>query len=140
MTREGDIIVDGPWAGFEVIHVYTRAQAIADVLVDVSETAREAGFRVPVAVTSAVWDLIRPTSGEEEACQDEQGRLWDVLCLAFNAIRRSSTSGNELLFFCYFILIGRPGVSGLRRLTLKLHSGPGDEGEHVITLMLPEED
>ena len=38
------------------IHVYTRAQAIADgVLVDVSDTARDAGFRVPVALTSAVW-------------------------------------------------------------------------------------
>lgn len=31
-----------------VVHAYTRAEAIEDgVLVDVSETAREAGFRVP---------------------------------------------------------------------------------------------
>ena len=40
-----------------VISVYTRAQAIEDgILVDVSETAREAGFRIPVAVTRSVWD------------------------------------------------------------------------------------
>ncbi|MCE9563538.1 MAG: hypothetical protein K8U57_15970 [Planctomycetes bacterium] len=38
----------------EVIHSYTRANALADgVLVDVSETAREAGIRFPVALTQA---------------------------------------------------------------------------------------
>ena len=31
-----------------VLHAYTRAQAIEDgILVDVSETAREAGFKIP---------------------------------------------------------------------------------------------
>ena len=47
----------GPDAVFgEVIFSYTRAEAIADgVLVDVSETARETGFTVPVALTRAVW-------------------------------------------------------------------------------------
>ena len=42
-----------------VISVYTRAQAIEDgILVDVSETAREAGFKIPVAITRAVWDRL----------------------------------------------------------------------------------
>ena len=41
----------------EVISAYTRAQAIEDgILVDVSETAREAGIRYPVALTRAVWE------------------------------------------------------------------------------------
>ena len=41
---------------FDLIHSYTRAQAIADgVLVDVSATAREAGIRFPVALTCAVY-------------------------------------------------------------------------------------
>ncbi len=36
----------------DLIPVYTRAQALADgVLVDVTETAKEAGFRAPVALT-----------------------------------------------------------------------------------------
>ena len=39
------------------LSAYTRAQAIADgILVDVSETAREAGFNIPVALTRTVWD------------------------------------------------------------------------------------
>ena len=42
-----------------VISVYTRAQAIEDgILVDVSETAREAGFRIPVAITRTVWSRL----------------------------------------------------------------------------------
>jgi len=39
----------------DIIFSYTRAQAIEDgVLVDVSELAREASFRYPVAVTQGV--------------------------------------------------------------------------------------
>ena len=39
-----------------VIFSYTRAQAIADgVLIDATELAKEAGFRIPVAVTAGVW-------------------------------------------------------------------------------------
>lgn len=46
---------------FEVISVYTRAQALEDgVLVDLSYLAREAGFRWPLAVTRAVWGLVEP--------------------------------------------------------------------------------
>ena len=39
------------------ISTYTRAQAIEDgILVDVSDTACEAGFTIPVAVTRTVWN------------------------------------------------------------------------------------
>ena len=47
-----------------LVHAYTRAQAIEDgCLVDVSETAREAGFKVPVALTAAVWAELREAEG-----------------------------------------------------------------------------
>ena len=70
------------------IHSYSRAQALADgVLIDVSSTAREAGIRFPTAVTRAVWDgYVRVPPGVE--CQDEAGRLWDVL---WSAIRWPET-------------------------------------------------
>ena len=39
-----------------LISSYTRAQEIEDVvLIDVTETAKETGFRFPVAVTSEIW-------------------------------------------------------------------------------------
>ena len=63
-----------------VISEYSRAQAIEDgVLVDVSETAREAGIRFPLALTRAVWEscveVPRNRKGQPVPCQDEPGRL-----------------------------------------------------------------
>jgi hypothetical protein len=65
----------------EVIHRYTRADAIRDgILVDVSEAAREAGFKWPVALTAAAWGrCVAVPPGV--LCQDEAGRLWDVLTM-----------------------------------------------------------
>jgi hypothetical protein len=57
---------------FKIISLYTRDRAIADgFLVDVSDMAREAGFKWPVAVTRSVWDdictLSRARTGGESA-------------------------------------------------------------------------
>ena len=132
-----------------VIHRYTRAQATADgVLVDVSEVAKEAGFVVPAAVTRAVFALIEPTAAETAVGQDLHGRLWDVLSMAAHAIRRARPAaigqGSEQLVYSLSLqLRGRGSAgqeNGRHRLRLKIHSGPGDQGEHVITIMLPEED
>ncbi len=55
-SMANEMITAGPWAGFEVIHRYTRAQAIADgVLVDVTAKARGFGFTVPVAMTATLF-------------------------------------------------------------------------------------
>jgi hypothetical protein len=63
----------------DLIHSYTRADALRDgVLVDVSAVAREAGFRYPVALTRAAWERC-VTVPPGVPCQDEPGRLWDVL-------------------------------------------------------------
>ena len=131
-----------PYFG-EVIYSYTRAQAIEDgVLVDVSKTAREAGFQVPVALTRAVWsDCVEwPTAlNESRGYQDESGRLWDVLWMAFMGIKTAKRGGRELRYSLF--RVERDGTAILpREVTLKLHSGPGDNGEHVITIMQPEED
>lgn len=146
---EGEIIKDGPWAGFEVLSVYTRAQAIDDgVLVDLTEWARETGFKVPVACTAAVWDVIEPNVAEQALGQDARGRGHDVLWLAWLAIKRKrhdewTPERPELLYEVGFAMKGR-GEGRMRKRfethRLKIHSGPGDEGEHVLTIMLPEED
>ncbi|WP_419603165.1 DUF6573 family protein [Thiolapillus sp.] len=127
----------------EVIYTYSRAQAIEDgVLVDVSETAREAGFRWPVAITQVAWeDCIAWTEGDNklQVYQDESGRLWDVLWMAFHAITSASTNRSQTLYELY--RVPRDGKSTEARLTkLKLVAGPGDHAEPVITIMLPTED
>jgi hypothetical protein len=44
------------------------------VLIDVSKTAREAGFKYPVALTAAAWaKCVEVPPGVP--CQDERGRL-----------------------------------------------------------------
>ena len=126
-----------------VIHTYTRAQAIEDgVLIDISETAREAGFNCPAAITHGAWEECVSWSDKDsrrQIHQDQSGRLWDVVWMAFMAIRSASGSGQQLLFRLY--RVPRGGRKRKARLTtLKLVAGPGDAGELVITIMLPHED
>jgi hypothetical protein len=126
------------FADADVISVYTRGQAIEDgVLVDVSETAREAGFRIPVALTAAVWATVEAIPPKLEGIQDVQGRLWDVLWMANLAARRGR-SKSEVWF--KLLMDRNEGGRRLKYLTLKMVVGPGDGGEPVITIMLPHED
>ncbi|MFH1033615.1 MAG: DUF6573 family protein [Pseudomonadota bacterium] len=120
-----------------VISSYSRAQAIEDgVLVDVSKMAKEAGFIFNVAVTRAVWDgYITPDERSRPLGQSEDGRLWDTLWMLRMAIKRLQAQG-QLYYRLYYIQKARQK----RLVTLKAHCGPGDQGEPVITIMLPEED
>ena len=127
----------------EVISTYTRAQAIEDgVLIDAGSMAQEAGFKWPVAVTSAAWaDCVAwsEDDSDKQVHQDQSGRLWDVLFMASHAIRTGPGSGDRLLFQLY--RLPRDGRSIKAELTtLKLIVGPGDQGEPVITILLPHED
>lgn len=125
-----------------VISVYTRAQAIDDgVLVDVTETAREAGLRMPTAVTRAVWDRYVTVPPGVQG-QDEAGRLWDVVWMArFGIAQQPDRAAHEALFQLHVRNTNRAGAFGLAPLvTLKIHCGPGDQAEPVLTIMLPEED
>ncbi|XTZ13887.1 DUF6573 family protein [Micromonospora echinospora] len=126
----------------DIIHSYSRTRAIADgVLVDVTDTAKEAGFRIPVALTQAVWsdcvewsDVDRQHTG---AIQDEAGRLWDVLWMAMIAARRSSGSRTTY----QLVRVPRDGSSiHPQMVDLVMVIDGGDTGEPVITIMQPDED
>jgi hypothetical protein len=132
--------VSGFWDDAEVIHSYSREQALADgVLVDVSETGREAGFVWPVALTAALFALVSPTRVEREEGQDFEGRLWDVLNLAVYAIRTASENGTERRFTVAFREAGRDRAVGLYNEELLLVTGPGDEMEPVVTIGFPSD-
>ncbi len=123
-----------------VISEYSRAQAIEDgTLVDVSETAREAGIKYPVALTRAVWaEYVEVPEGVEG--QDERGRLWDLLWMyrahARGSLRPMRLGPSAMLY----TLLVRNDHKPPRRVTLKAICGPGDTAEPVITILLPEED
>lgn len=126
-----------------IVHSYTRAQAIADgVLIDVTATAQEAGFKVPVALTSAVWaDCVEWSDADTKetgVSQDETGRLWDVVWMAGYAARQKRNSNSRRVDFEL-----RRVERGHRRPTrvrLWMAIGPGDEDEPVITIMQVGED
>ncbi|QTD89434.1 DUF6573 family protein [Burkholderia anthina] len=122
----------------KTISSYTRAQAIADgVLVDVSALAREAGFRVPVAVTSAVWaDCVAWT--DADSGRGESGRLWDVLWMGALAAKRAR-GAQRIAFELLRVQRGGPSTQP-RPVVLNLHIGPGDNAEPVITVLMPNED
>ena len=96
-----DNSTESPFFG-EVVYSYSRAQALADgVLIDVTDTAREAGFRWPVALTGGVWmDCVAwsEIDSAKQTPQDESGRLWDVVFMAAYAVRTQTGGGAELLY------------------------------------------
>lgn len=119
-----------------LIHSYTRREAISDgVLIDVSETAQEAGFRFPVALTHAAW-VTCVSVPDGIACQDEAGRLWDVLTMLRHACR-SAGRERSTLYFDVLVLNDENGPMPVR---LKCVCGPDDDLAPCLTVMLPEED
>jgi hypothetical protein len=123
-----------------IISIYTRAQAIEDgVLIDVSETAREAGLRFPVAITTTAWQaFIVPDDTARDFDNSTEGRLWDTLTM----LRVYARGGGQLISFPVIYLFAcNAGQACVQQTkTLIAHCGPGDMGEPVITIMLPGED
>ena len=135
------------FADADLVHRYTRADAIRDgMLVDVSETAAEAGFSIPTAVTAAVFDqCVRWTDEDAKkkpnVYQDEAGRLWDVVWMAACKARLLAGAGNRSsTALLQLLVVPRPGHGRRRLRTLKLAIGPGDDAEPVATILLPDED
>ena len=122
----------------DLVFSYGRRQALQDgVLVDVSEMAREAGFRYAVALTRAVWDgVVTPDDEDRASGQSEAGRLWDVLTLLRVAIRHSRGPVQTLEF--QVVIVQRESIR--RTVTLEAVCGPDDDLSPCITIMLPVED
>ncbi len=126
-----------------VTSTYTRARAIEDgILVDVSDTAREAGFNIPVAVTRTVWERIVALPDGYRGFQDESGRLWDVLWMARHYALRAASSDRVTMS----VLVRdirkdlRDSHRPPRRHRPVMAIGAGDQGEAVITIMFSEDD
>ena len=113
--------------------------------------ASEAGFKWPTAMTRTVYDRYVEVPPELTGQQDIQGRLWDILWMLWVAVRTNKINGEcgefKLLVRFPTATEWQPNEKrhpaergGLRLVTLKSVSGPGDNGEPTITVMLPTED
>ncbi|MFK5892639.1 MAG: hypothetical protein QM504_05415 [Pseudomonadota bacterium] len=132
---------DSIFDDWHVVSAYTRKTAISDgVLVDISEIAKEAGFKLPVALTRTVWnDCVEwdDKDSKRQIHQDQEGRLWDIVYMAAMAGRNSNSS--ELIYELYSVPRGGLAKKSVL-IRLKSHIGPGDDGEPVITIMKTNED
>ncbi|WP_437769027.1 DUF6573 family protein [Sorangium sp. So ce764] len=116
----------------EYISRYSRKQAIEDgVLVDVTSLAKEAGFKVPVALTSTLRARLQPSEGDIRLGQSFEGRLWDVLM-----VLRAYAGDSDTVFFD--VIVAETGEQ--HTIHLKAVVGPGDEPAPVITIMFQNED
>jgi uncharacterized protein DUF6573 len=115
--------------GPEGLSALAGKEALADgVLIDVTETAKRVGFKVPVALTRAV--MVAEAVPDQNSC-----RLTDILMNCELAISETGGLSSEVLFD--YIRDDYPGRVEL--VTLKAKSGPDHDGQPCITIMLPEE-
>jgi len=140
-----------------VIHSYSRAQAIEacppgrtpgrcersrrdGVLVDVTVTAKEVGFRWPVVITAALHDRLTPSQHDVSIGQDYDGRLWDALWLAAYTIKLADPGTDTVTYTVVLQEVeaksGQPVNVDIRLWDV---CGPGDEGEPVVTIGFPED-
>jgi hypothetical protein len=119
-------------------HTPAAADALRDgVLIVVSPTAREAGFKHPVALTAASWAKC-VTVPPGVVLQDEAGRLWDMVWMLRWAIDRQQGGGRVVAFALHVRNDNRDCTPPL--VQLKAVSGPDDDCNPCLTVMLPDED
>ena len=123
--------------GWPIIYSYTRKQAIEDgVLIDVTAQAKEAGFKVPVAIGDNLFHrYVTPPFGLEGEGQSIDGRLYDLFIMTHAAIH--CQRGESRLLFCVLFLMKPRRTEKVRVLAVV---GPGDEGGLVMTICLPEDE
>jgi len=122
-----------------VIYSYTREQAIADgVLCDVTEQAKETGFKYSVVITESIFCDLEPNEYAQNNGQSFTGRLHDLLFMCALACRAAKSDG-DILFFEVILRDGE-GPSSKWINKYKAHCGPGDNAEPVVTIMQPHED
>lgn len=122
---------------WETISTYTRKQALEDgVLVDVTEQAREVGFKWPLAVTSQVFDLLLG-EGLEADGQSFAGRALDLFVILRLEIRRGS--GGDTVYFSPLFVTERGKAPVPVDLWARV-TPEGENGAPVITVMFTDED
>jgi Family of unknown function (DUF6573) len=121
----------------DIISTYTREEALNDgVLIDLSEKAKESGFKVPFAVTDTLFNTyLNPSKELQEYGQSLNGRMYDMFFMLYLKAQKNKES--MVLFTVLFLM--HPDKEP-EEVSLKSIIGPGDTGEAVITIMMPNED
>lgn len=124
----------------ETVYAYSRAQAIEDgTLVNFSDPESDTApicqqhYKYPVACTAAVFAVMQKAVENPRHGNDYAGILHDMLWMSKVMNRKIDEST-----VIFRVIITGAGRS--KYFDFKLVVGPGDQGEPVITIMLPNED
>ena len=137
----------------ETICAYTRKQAIEDgVLVDIMQDEQMSDiakrhykfpisctyiakrhYKFPISCTSSVFGIMKKAVENSEYSNDYAGILHDMLWMS--KVMKRQIDESTIIFRVIIAGAGRQ-----RNYDFKLQVGPGDQGEPVITIMMPDED
>ena len=115
----------------EVISTYTRQEAIEDgILADISHTseAKEAGFKIPICATQALWQKIKDEVPEG---QDWHGRLWDVCFMASFRVRTALKTNEDSSLLEFKVRFAEDCKDSILWITFNKYEG--------FTILFPED-
>lgn len=122
----------------KLVYTYTRTQALEDgvlvnLLQDEMTEVCQQHYKHPIACTLAVFEIMRKAVENKRYCNDYAGILHDMLWMS-----RSYKQQVDVSTVLFQVIIA--GAGKKKNYTFKLVCHPGDKGEPVLTIMLPQED
>ena len=121
----------------DTVYSYSRQDALNDgVLVNLNQfiPIKESPFKYPVACTNTVFNIIEQAVNNKKYCNDFKGVVWDIMYMASHGHMRKLNESTVL----FKVIITGTGKKKYHEFKCLCH--PGDQGEPVLTIMLPEED
>lgn len=94
----------------QVIHSYTRKQAIADgVLIEIEKEfpklSGQAGFKLPIAMTARAFNRYVLLNDNSSSLESPTGRMWDVLCMFMFKIKFNKKENLDSLRFSFLCTV-----------------------------------
>lgn len=133
---------DNPFENAQVIVATTRADLIesGDMVIVPEALSQEAGFKFEVGITRSLWETAVALRGEDEQSgQSIEGRIWDLLHMT---ALKAKLAHPESARVYPRVTVSRFSEGKMEQNTIDFiaHIGPGDNGEPVLTFMLPIDD
>lgn len=119
-----------PFEDADIISCYTWDDAIQDgIFIDVTDSAKILGFKIPVAITLSVYDLCNVDEDDENTNRS----IRRLLMAAYKEIQAFSQDDSMLTFKHGF------DVGLVETVWVKIEARSPKNPEPVITIMLPSD-
>lgn len=132
MTTSNKSSSANPFADFDIISTYTRQDAIRDgTFIDVTQTARNCGFIIPVALTSNLYNtFIKSGRGEDSTANNLNVFLKEL----YQKIRANKNPDDRLLYLQFNF-----DANGHTDVWVAIEAQSPDDPSPALNVMLPED-